>query len=393
MVSEITALHTMRAELERTQRLASLGTLAAGVAHEVNNPLAYLLSSLDHLSAELPLAVHGRVDLAEALRDAHEGAVRVRDVVRSLKAFSRPVPAAPEPVEVASEVEAALRLASVEIRHRARLLTELGPMPRVLASPHELGQVFLNLMVNAAQSIPEGNTTGNSVTVTAGTDPRGWAFVIVRDTGCGIAPEALGRVFEPFFTTKAPGTGTGLGLALAHGIVTAARGTIEVRSKPGEGSAFCVRLPPAPEEVAAAPAAAGTAAVAAAPPPSEGRRVLVVDDDLLVARSIVRSLGATCSVTVAGSGPEALATLAASPPFDVVLCDLMMPGMTGMELYAEVERRHPALRRRFVFLTGGAFTEGARAFLEQAARAALEKPFDPALLRQAVERTIREAAA
>ncbi len=404
VVSEVTSIHDMRLELDRTRRLAGLGTLAAGVAHEVNNPLACVLSSLEHLDAELPLALHGRLELVGAVRDAREAAIRMRDVVRSLNAFSRPRPAAPEPVDVEDEVKAALRLAENEIRQRAHLRTALGPMPPVRAPLHELGQVFLNLLVNAAQAIPEGSRDDHAVTVTTGTDARGWAFVLVRDTGEGIAPEQQAHVFEPFFTTKAPGAGTGLGLALSHGIVTGAGGRIEVRSEPGRGSAFCVRLPPARRATAhgAAPpppdgAEVGPRAPSNVPAPvrarTDGPTVLVVDDDPLVARSIVRSLGQGCSVTTVGSGREALAVMGAGGSFDVVLCDLMMPGMSGMDLHAEVEQRHPSLAGRFVFLTGGAFTSRSRTYLATTPCPALEKPFDPVALRELVARTAGQAAA
>jgi signal transduction histidine kinase len=236
-------LRRSQSQLERAERLAEIGSLAAGVAHEINNPLAYVLANLDFLRSRL--ATPGAdADLSEALEEARSGAERVRDVVRGLSAFSRPGTSARGPVDVSAQLQAALRLAANEIRHRARLETAIGPLPSVSATENELGQVFLNLLVNAAQAIPEGHAKENVIRVEASTDARGWARVEVRDTGAGMAPEVQRRIFEPFFTTKG-GSGTGLGLAIAHGIVTAAGGRIEVESQNGSGSTFRVFLPPA----------------------------------------------------------------------------------------------------------------------------------------------------
>jgi signal transduction histidine kinase len=332
----------LRAKLERSERMASLGTLAAGVAHEINNPLAYVLANLDELARELPAAAPGRADLAESALEARDGARRVRDVVRGLKAFSR-AGSDRAPVDVGEELETAIRIARNEIRHRARLEVDLGPMPTVAAGDRELGQVFLNLLVNAAQSIPDGAPAEHAVSVVGSTDGSGWARVEVRDTGVGIPARVLPRIFEPFFTTKPVGVGTGLGLAVAHGIVSAAGGRIEAESVEGRGSTFRVLLPPAGEvedtrgERAEAPERAGAArveerripgavsrstppaaALAEPPPAASGSatgsppaagpgaaaslpsapspvvaprpRVLVVDDDPLVARTVARAL-------------------------------------------------------------------------------------------------------
>jgi CheY-like chemotaxis protein len=290
---------------------------------------------------------------------------------------------------VGAELESALRLAGNEIRHRARLDLRIGPTPRVASGDHELGQVFLNLLLNAAQAIPDGGGSGQVISVEAGTDPAGWARVEVRDTGAGIPPQILPRIFEPFFTTKRQGVGTGLGLAIAHGIVQAAGGRIEVESQVGRGSLFRVLLPPAPAPAAARQTEAGAARVE----PAAGRpRVLVVDDDPLVARSIVRGLGPSHDVTTTTTATDALERLERGDAFDVLLCDLMMPGMTGMELHERVAARDPALAARFVFVTGGAFTSKAREFLDRSTNPCVEKPFDLSQLRAVVARTARGPA-
>jgi signal transduction histidine kinase len=243
------AREAMQTQLERAERLASLGTLAAGVAHEINNPLAYVLTNLEFALSRLAESGAPKEDL-EALAEARDGAARVRDVVRGLRAFSRPGAGRRGPADAGAELEAALRLASNDIRRRARLETSLQPVPRVVSGDHELGQVFLNLLLNAAQAIPEGRAGENVVRVEAGTDSAGWARISVQDSGVGIPPEVQRRIFEPFFTTKPLGTGTGLGLAIAHSIVVAAGGRIEVESEAGRGATFRVLLPPAPPEAA-----------------------------------------------------------------------------------------------------------------------------------------------
>jgi CheY-like chemotaxis protein len=222
------------------------------------------------------------------------------------------------------------------------------------------------------------------ITVEAGRAASGSASIRIRDTGVGIPPQVLERIFEPFYTTKPLGVGMGLGLAIAHRIVTAAGGHIAVETQVGQGTTFHVTLPAAgaaeeepPREEAKTsppvPAAAGR------------RRVLVVDDDALVVRSVARTLADRYEIVTASSAVEALAHVERGERFDALLCDLMMPQMTGMELHARLEERAPALARRMLFITGGAFTDAAARFLAEG-RACVEKPFEPEALRAAIER-------
>jgi two-component system, cell cycle sensor histidine kinase and response regulator CckA len=282
-------------------------------------------------------------------------------------------------------LELAINMAFNEIRHRARLVKDYGEVPAVEADEARLGQVFLNLLVNAAHAIREGQVERNEIRVRTRTDRAGRAVIEIRDTGCGIAPDVLGRIFDPFFTTKAVGDGSGLGLAICHGVVAALGGEITVESEPGKGSVFRVALPPAP-------LGSGTGA-----PASRARssfesdrrgRVLVIDDEAMLTTTIQRILHKH-EVTVAGSGREALEKIAAGADFEVILCDLMMPEMTGMDFHAELARLHPELLDRVVFLTGGAFTPAARAFLDGVPNDRLEKPFDPQNLRALVQRFVR----
>jgi signal transduction histidine kinase len=251
----------MQAMLVQTDRLASLGMLAAGVVHEVNTPLSYILSNLDWLDeevpalrmevmrktgrpgAELPGVAERLAAVESTLRDIREGADRVRHIARDVRAFARE-PSDPNTlVDLREVLEAALKMASVQIRYRARVVRDYHEVPMVLASESRMAQVFLNLVVNAAQAIPEDSPSENEIRVRLTTGPKGEVCAEVTDTGAGIAPEHLPHLFEPFFTTKPQGEGTGLGLFICKSIIESFDGTITVESKPGVGTTFRLLLP------------------------------------------------------------------------------------------------------------------------------------------------------
>jgi PAS domain S-box-containing protein len=415
-----------RRRADEASRLAALGTLAAGVAHEINNPLAYVVANIAHVRDGIGALARGvppetlRARVIDPLSEAEEGARRVRDIVRQLRAFARADDEAGI-VFPARALRAALAMAQNEIRHRARLVAHVADTPPVTGTENRLVQVFVNLLVNAAQAIPEGNVAGNEVRVVLG--PKGSEVVAeVSDTGTGMAPETRARVFEPFFTTKGPGSGVGLGLAISHSIVTGMDGRIEVDSEPGAGSRFRVYFPvarglgtvPAEPDLPAPAAGVGrpVAAVDAPRPPhpdplpqalpgGEGgppamagreggppvvprRRLLVVDDEPLVSRALARMLEAEGEVVVADRARDALERVRSGERFDAIVCDLMMPDLSGMELHSALRGFDPILADRMVFVTGGAFTDAARTFLERVPNARLEKPIDRAALRDAV---------
>jgi CheY-like chemotaxis protein len=239
----------------------------------------------------------------------------------------------------------------------------------------------LNLLINAAQAIPEGEPALHVVRASIGMHPDGRVRVEVADDGAGIPPEVRARIFDPFFTTKPVGVGTGLGLSICHGIVAGLGGEIAVEGEPGKGTVFRVLLPAAPAAVEAEP-------TPLPPVPLRRARVLVVDDEPLVRRAVQRILSPPHEVETRANGREALAALEGEGGFDLVLCDLMMPEMSGMELHGLLAEREPALASRFVFLTGGAFTPGARDFLSRVPNARVEKPFEPAALRELVLRIL-----
>jgi PAS domain S-box-containing protein len=388
-LTDVTERKELEAQLLVSDRMASMGTLVAGVAHEINNPLASVMLNLDYVTRELlALARRGGADAArvekliEPVRAATEGAERVRDIVRNLKIFSRGDERR-RPVDLHHVLESTLRMAANELKHRARVVKEYGNMPVVEANEAGIGQVFLNLVVNAAHAIPEGNADGNTIRVRTSTDAEGRAVVEVADTGAGIPPETLGRIFDPFFTTKPIGVGTGLGLSICHRIVTALGGTISVESQVGSGTTFRVALPGSADR----PSARRPPSV---PPVSSRRgRILVIDDEPVIGAAIKRMFAGQHDVAHVMSGEEALAKIAAGERYDVILCDLMMPRMTGMQLHAELAQRAPDQAESMVFVTGGAFTPRAKSFLAGVPNAVLDKPFDYALLVATINEKLR----
>ncbi len=381
------AQEQLRAKLMVADRMSSVGMLAAGVAHEINSPLAYVISNLEMIAEELraPLdgALAGRMrDIEEMTSDAREGAERVRKIVRGMKTFSRADEERRVPLDVRAVLDLSCNMAFNEIRHRARLVKDYGDIPTVEADEARIGQVFVNLLINAAQAIDEGRTDENEIRISTKTDGAGRAVIEIRDTGAGIPESARGRIFDPFFTTKPIGIGSGLGLAICHGIVTDLGGEIEVESKVGEGSLFRVSLPAALLE-----AASPLPPVSRKSLPVRRGRVLVVDDDVMLGRAMRRIL-AGHDVTVMTSASEVRDRLLAGDRFDVILCDLMMPTMTGMQLHAELLREVPEVVERMVFMTGGAFTPSARAFLDEVSNERLEKPIDMRNLQAFVARFV-----
>ncbi len=386
---DVTNRNEMQLRLAQSERLAALGTLLAGIAHEMNNPLSYALLGVERALAVLERVAAPSEELAslrEMLESAHHGATRVAAVVGQIRASSRPEIDERGPVDVRRALEAAMRVTNNEIQHRARLVTDLGQVPPVLGNEHRIEQVFLNLLVNAVQALSD-DRTDNEIRVTLRADTAGHVVVEVADNGPGIPDEIRARIFDPFFTTKSVGIGLGLGLSICHGIVSSHGGTIAVDSVVGKGSTFRVTLPAManPPSDATVPTPRANAAT---PATSVDRlHVLVIDDEPALATMIVRVLEHECDVDIALQGREGLERIVhATKPYDVILCDLMMPDMTGMDLFAEVARRFPGLEERFVLMTGGAFTPRATAFLARVHNRRLEKPFDGATLRAAIAR-------
>jgi signal transduction histidine kinase len=393
----------MHEQLLISERMASVGLLAAGVAHEINNPLAILVANLELASeqlsrlapqAEVPRATAGTgktvqdresgsrpAELNQLIRDAQEAAERVRLIVNDLRILSRSNDEEqPGPVEIHGVLETSIRMTSNEFRYRAQLIRDYGEVPLVKGSEAKLSQVFINLIVNGAHAIPEGRAATNEIRIVTRTDSAGCAVVEIHDTGSGIPQSILPRIFDAFFTTKASHTGTGLGLAICHRIVTAYGGDISVESQVGRGSIFRTVLPPAHGQ--ATEAASVSCSV------SQGRRgrILVVDDEKMLGVTIQRILSGEHEVTVVTTAREAYQLLSGEGQFDLVLCDLMMPGMSGIDLHTALP---PDQAKKFVFMTGGAFTEATSRFLAQVSNPSIEKPLKASKLRSLVRALVQ----
>jgi PAS domain S-box-containing protein len=382
---DVTERVKTQAQLMFSDRMASIGALAAGVAHEINNPLMATVANLEFATDHVQVLAekYGSAELGpllELLRDASGGAECVRTIVRDLKIFSRAEEDNRGLVDVERVLESSLRMARNEIRHRAELVREYTAVPQVEANESRLGQVFLNLIVNAAQALPDGFANAHRITVRTRLDGLGRVVVDVEDTGPGIPTELLPRLFTPFFTTKPRGVGTGLGLSICRRIVTSFGGEIDVDSVVGRGTLFSVALPPSESTRTALQS---LPAPVAEPAPRRGR-ILVVDDDDMSAAVVSRALSGEHDVSTINDADQALARIAQGDNFDVIICDLMMPVKTGVEFFADLSREAPESAKRIIFLTGGAFTVKARKFLDQVPNARLEKPFDMHALRALV---------
>ncbi len=381
VLRDVTEQHRLREQVAIGDRMASLGALAAGIAHEINNPLAYTRLSLEIAAREsAALGGPGSADLRTALKSAREGTERVLAMVHNLKVFSRVHDEPFEAVDLPAVLDATLAIAERAVTAKARLVRAYGPAPLARAQRGKLGQVFLNLLTNAADAIPEGLPPASHVVrITTRTDAQGCPVVEIFDSGCGIAPEVGRRVFDPFFTTKPVGSGTGLGLAVCKRILIELDGTIDFESVPG-ATTFRVTLPAAPSTMRHEHHG---------PPGAENEaprgRVLVVDDEPALLVSIRRSLARRRSLRRAAGMREALAILDGDDGFDAILADLMMTEATGIDLYTAVRQRHPDLASRFLFMTGGAFTAKTQTFLAETSLRILEKPFRGDELMDAVD--------
>ena len=388
---DITERKEMEANLLIAGRMAAVGTLASGVAHEINNPLAAILGNLDYLTSRLETLAQERGELAgavtqlnEVVADSKDGAQRIRDVVKHLMVFSDPADSGRAQIQLRPLLDAAIGMAQNALKHRAQVVREYADIPPVLSNEGRLSHVIVQLLVNAAQAIPDEMDGRGEVRVRTLRAADGDAVIEVRDNGVGIPRDILGRIFDPFFTTKPLGSATGLGLSTAHTIVTSLGGTLTVESTPGQGSTFRLTLPTV--QPFRPVAATGTHA--------EARPlVLIVDDDPAVGHMLQRLLAREYEVIVTLDAASASKQLAQyGSLIDVILCDVMMPKVTGMDFLESVRKSEPGMARRIIFMTGGAFTPRAREFLEHLPDQHLTKPFEPETLFAAVRACIARRA-
>ena len=366
---DVTERKAIQQRLVDADRLAAMGTLAAGVAHEINNPLTYALLGVQRIGTVLDTAglpASTLESIRERLSEIEHGITRVASITQGLRSFARADDAAPGPVDLVTTLERALRMVENDVRHRAELVKHLGEVPLVLGNASRLEQVIINLLLNALQALQaEGPHT---IEVTAAKRGEDRVVLSVRDSGRGIPDEIRGRIFDPFFTTRRVGEGMGLGLAVCKTIIEGFGGLIEVESLPGIGTTMRMVLRAYPGAVPAASAPSRTTVASAR------RKILIIDDERLVRDALVRLLSSDHDVIAAGNGEAGLAAIAAST-FDVIICDVMMPGMNGREVHRRIAIEHPGLEQRLVFISGGTFTPELDEFLTTTTNRCLTKPF------------------
>jgi len=368
-----------RAKLAQSERLASMGRLAAALAHEINNPLTVVMGMAEHGLEHC--GEDGRHDpLRSPLEEILRASDRIRRIIREIRGFVRVnADADNTQCELADAVDSAISLVRPMVRPRAQLVLELSsPLPPPQIDETQLVSVLVNLIVNASDAIPEGSADAHAIVVRAWQE-RGRVVIEVEDSGSGIPPEVIGSIMDPFFTTKAAGDGMGLGLSLCHGIVTHAGGRIDVESQPG-CTVFRVDLP-----VASAPAVAERKSAAPMPTgPQTPLDILVVDDEPNVAETL-RLMCAPHRVTVVHSGRAALRHVERGHPIDLILCDVMMPDIAGAEVYARLSAQDQHLAERILFISGGGFTPKSEQLRNALPHRFLEKPLRRDDLHAAIE--------
>ncbi len=410
--NDVTERHELQSRMAQADKLSTMGMLASGVAHEINNPLCYILYNLESINKDLPSLAEGishlrsfhevinclppntveiwlkalnpRLwdDLLSRFEDALAGALKIREIARGLSTFSRVEKDQLFPIDVKHAIEAAINMAYNEIKYRARLVKDYGKTPLVTVSEGRLSQVFLNLILNATQAIEEGDAGNNEIRVSTRQE-EGFVSASVSDTGCGIAPEILKKVFDPFFSTKKTGHGSGLGLSISKSIIESYGGRIEVQSKQGHGTTFTILIPIEPVQIKNE----DKTCPATKDPGTKGR-VLIVDDEKAI-RSAIRRILRNHDFVEAGCGAKAQEIIEADGDFDLIISDIMMPDISGIMLHKWLKATKPELAERFIFITGGAFTPKAREYLLTNGTINIEKPFQAANLRKIANDLIR----
>jgi PAS domain S-box-containing protein len=374
-IRDITQRRVLEVRLRAADRLTSAGLVAAGVAHEIASPLTYALSNAQlleqKLAEECPEMPDDIRELVTAVRD---GVARAAHVAREVKVFTCVQGGRAVPVDIHDVLRSTIDFLGPEMRSRANVIERFGDVPKVLGNASRLAQIFLNLLTNAIQSLSLHTRRPNDVTIT--TQAKGDALVVVevQDTGVGIPAELQSAIFEPLFTTKPEGTG--LGLALCKELIAKEEGELSVESTVGIGTKFTVVLKAAPRE-----------APTVEPPTRErtaGKRILVIDDEPRLAATLKMVL-ADHHTTIAHSGHEALQRLHGGDVYDVIVCDLLMENIDGIDLYRRIGMEWPALQRRMIFLTGDAFISRTQQFLASVPNGRLQKPFNPDELLDAVD--------
>lgn len=407
---DVTGRRELAAHIMQMDRMIAVGTLAGGVAHELNNPLTYVFNNIDY-SFEVLNEARTRIEEArsegqdapvehmletlnnieEALADSLNGGQRMREIVRDLQTFSRRRGEESWRVEAAEALDTAIKMAWHKMQYRAKLVRDYRSSALIAADPANLGQVLLNLLINAAQAIPAGEKQQNTIWVRS-RDLPDHVLLEIEDTGEGIRPEHLEVIFDPFFTTRTMNEGTGLGLYICRNLIEKMHGTLEVESTPGDGTTIRVKLPratkPETQRSERTPHRAPSRVIGA---DSEEPRVLLIDDDPMIGASVARLLSNSCNITFVNSAGEALELLERGQQFDFVICDVVMPEVTGIDLYRKLGANRPELCQRFLLITGEPQDDADRRLLNELEVPLLGKPFSRQMLVEAMHALMHPA--
>jgi len=385
MIVDITDRKRMETQLMLSDRLASLGTMAAGVGHEINNPLTWIAGNIT-LALEILRDMGPRAEteplseILDALDEAAAGTTRVSAIVHDLQLFSRVDDTPGATADPNQVVQSTSRMLRNELKHRTEFELDLDPVPKVVGDAPRIGQILTNLVVNALHALPDRPLGQNLIRVSTRLE-HDRVVLSVHDNGTGVPPALRSRIFDPFFTTKDVGAGTGLGLSICHSLVTRLGGRIELDSEVDRGTVFRVYLVPAVGAEKSSTPTGGVERVA------ERKRVLCIDDEPSVGRLIARFLRGAHDVVVETDGEHAFERLRSGEHYDAIICDIMMPTMSGIDLFDRIKQLDPSLAERCGFITGGVFTERARSFAEALPSTRLvRKPFQPKTIKALVER-------
>lgn len=394
ILRDMTDEYKRREALQVSERLASIGSLASGIAHEVNNPLMYILANVDFALEDLEreaLSDEDRLQVISSLEQAKVGAEQVRDVSRSLLSIARKEGEA-EWHPLAESIERCLTLVRTEVKHQSELEIDIKAQGDFYGSPSELSQVLMNLIHNALHAMQASKHKRKpklKIRVSERAQPldemqrERRAIIEVIDNGPGISDELAMRIFDPFFTTKARGVGTGLGLSICQRIIHEMSGELSFQSKPDEGTCFEISLPISRKRRVDRATELSDTPEDSKSVDQDQPKILIVDDVVAITEMLCRQLKSTFIVEGVNSGEEAMKRLQ-EREFDLILSDVMMPNMSGVELYLEISERRPEFADRFLFMTGGVLDEADQRFFERDEVVCLAKPVSRKVLISAI---------
>lgn len=397
-LQDITEQHELQKHLMHTERLVAVGQLAAGVAHEINNPASFLLANLqvifEHMAELKAMSVElrglSRIEEYRKVFDDYEfewkldeslqmmvdnvrGIERIVNIVRDLRAFSSHSPQNNEIINLRDIIDLACKISANAIRHNGEMEVEIEEdLPPIVGDAGKISQVLINLLINAGHAIAKTERESHKVSIRAFHE-HDKLKIIIRDTGCGIPPSIQEKIFIPFFTTKSSKEGTGMGLALSADIIRQHRGSLTLLDSSSDGSSFIIELPPSETDAIQKTTANSTTTDQKIVTPRK-LRILVVDDEPALLRAMKRGLSIHHKIVVASDGEEALEILKSDNNFDTIICDLMMPKIDGVDVFYELKEISPELAKKMIFCTGGAITNRTRDFRMSAKNKFFDKP-------------------